>query len=111
MIKLIGEKRGKLTVLSIANKKGKNGETYLCCHCACGKEIQVRANNFTQGKNLSCGCNRRKNAKSHKISFVLNNRPSDTKKVSADKREQGKVRQKIEQIREQHALAREFYVM
>lgn len=86
MKKLIGEKRGKLTVLSIAKTKGKNGETYLCCHCACGKEIQVRANNFTQGHNLSCGCNRRKNAKKNKVNFVINNRPSDPKKVSTDKK-------------------------
>lgn len=51
----IGEKFGKLTVLSIDTQKPK-GETWMICECECGNTKSIRLNSLRCGKSTSCGC-------------------------------------------------------
>lgn len=60
---LIGHKFGRLTVLSLAEKRQryihgvKNGFVYLWrCQCDCGKIIDVQQGNLIKGGTKSCGC-------------------------------------------------------
>lgn len=53
-IELIGQKFGKLTVLSSVRE---NGRTRLLCKCDCGKEFFTRADALTRSNyTFSCGC-------------------------------------------------------
>jgi hypothetical protein len=54
IIDLVGQKFGKLTVISL-NKK-ENGIIFWDCKCDCGNETVVRGGCLTQGKSNSCGC-------------------------------------------------------
>lgn len=56
MKNLIGQKFGRLTVISNADRKG-----FVVCKCDCGKNHVVRAGSLTKSKNptRSCGCYRR----------------------------------------------------
>ncbi len=53
-INLIGNKYGRLTVISFAGVK-KERTTWLC-RCECGNEIIVDRNNLRTGHTQSCGC-------------------------------------------------------
>lgn len=56
---LVGEKFGRVTVLSFAGcKKDSKGRSaaYWNCVCDCGKKFTTRGNCLTQGNTLSCGC-------------------------------------------------------
>lgn len=55
---LIGQKFGKLTVISMADrvKSGKNIKIRWRCICDCGEEITVRGDGLTTGNSKSCGC-------------------------------------------------------
>lgn len=53
---LTGRKFGRLTVLQISNKKGKNRSTYFDCLCECGNSTTVLGTNLTRGITRSCGC-------------------------------------------------------
>ncbi|MGK0269485.1 MAG: hypothetical protein ACI88H_000116 [Cocleimonas sp.] len=104
---LIGEKRGKLTVLSVSSRRGRQGQHHINCKCDCGKTTEVRVNNFKSGRGLSCGCNNKKNSHLNRVNIVINNRSGNSASVSADKMAQGRQRRRIEAIQEQHALKRE----
>lgn len=52
---LIGEKFGKLTVLSIDNKKNK-GRRYWLCKCECENIISINTHQLRNNIIVSCGC-------------------------------------------------------
>lgn len=52
---MIGEKFGKLKVLSENNKRTKSREKRYNCLCDCGKEVVVRGSSLKSGTK-SCGC-------------------------------------------------------
>ena len=52
---LIGQKFGKLTVLSETSQRSNNSIIWLC-KCECGKEVLVSTNCLTTGNTQSCGC-------------------------------------------------------
>jgi hypothetical protein len=106
MTNLVGKKSGLLTVMSVSKRKGNNGQTYWHCACECGKESEVRQDNFTSGHTISCGCNHKKANPLKKVQFVISNRPSDHRAVSDDKKQTGRMRRKIEEIKEQRELER-----
>lgn len=105
---LIGEKRGKLTVISVSNRIGKKGQAYINCQCACGKPTEMRVNNFKAGKGLSCGCNQRKNTNQNRVNIVINNNPSRKARISAEQTQLGNHRRCIEDILAARGLEREF---
>lgn len=51
---VLGQKFGKLTVLSKAENKGHRG--YWHCKCECGNECDVNTNFLISGHTQSCGC-------------------------------------------------------
>ena len=52
--KMIGERFGKLEVLSFEGVR--NEKAIFKCRCDCGKEIVVRGNDLKSGGTTSCGC-------------------------------------------------------
>lgn len=52
---LIGNKFGRLTVISFSHLD-KRQAAYWLCQCSCGKERLVRRNSLTSGWTKSCGC-------------------------------------------------------
>src|ERR1022692_4044655 len=57
-----GKRHGKLTVLRFDEMR--NGQPYFVCRCVCGREVSVRGANLRSGNTKSCGCYRRKSARS-----------------------------------------------
>lgn len=51
---LSGEKFGMLTILKFSHTK--NNRSYWLCHCDCGKNKIVSANNLKYGTTKACGC-------------------------------------------------------
>ncbi|MBK8078221.1 MAG: hypothetical protein IPK24_22430 [Kineosporiaceae bacterium] len=51
---LTGHTFGRLTVLSLADRK--NGRIAWTCTCTCGATVSVQANNLRSGNSTSCGC-------------------------------------------------------
>lgn len=51
---IVGQKFGKLTVISYSHKTGKR--LYFNCKCECGNEITVRKDGLLSGHSKSCGC-------------------------------------------------------
>lgn len=66
---LIGQKIGYLTVLEYAGKTNDGVLTNWKCRCDCGNEVIVQRSNLIQakkhGKNISCGCHRLDNVRTH----------------------------------------------
>lgn len=54
IIDRIGERFGRLTVISMADRMG--GKIRWNCLCDCGKEVIVRSGSLQAGNTLSCGC-------------------------------------------------------
>lgn len=51
----IGQKFGRLTVVSVAGKS-KHGRAVLSCECSCGNFTEVECGNLVTGSSQSCGC-------------------------------------------------------
>lgn len=60
-LNLIGQKFGRLTVISEAPKKGR--DTAWCCMCACGETVLVSTTHLRAGHTKSCGCAKREASK------------------------------------------------
>ena len=58
---IIGEKFGKLTVLSRAKNKSNRSAARWRCVCECGKEKEIYGSALIQGNSTSCGCSTRHN--------------------------------------------------
>lgn len=52
----IGNKYGKLTVISRSDKKDKSRLAYWDCLCECGNKVVVSGSNLRTGNTTSCGC-------------------------------------------------------
>lgn len=52
---LVGQKFGRLKVISVSHK-GCGSRTHWLCECSCGKEIVVNGRELASGKRKSCGC-------------------------------------------------------
>jgi hypothetical protein len=57
-----GKRYGKLKVLRFDEMR--NGQPYFACRCVCGSEVSIRGANLRSGNTKSCGCYRRKSARS-----------------------------------------------
>ena len=66
---LIGQKFGKLTVLS-RSENSKNNRVVWHCKCECGNECDILAYNLKNGNTQSCGCLLSINE--NKIAHILN---------------------------------------
>ena len=55
MIDEIGNKYGKLTVIS-RGENDKSGKARWNCQCECGTIILVRGTDLRSGKTKTCGC-------------------------------------------------------
>lgn len=53
---LTGMKFGRLIVLYLSLKKGKNGQTYWVCKCDCGMDKEIQGSSLINGATVSCGC-------------------------------------------------------
>lgn len=53
---LTGQVFGRLTVASLSNNKATNRGAMWFCRCACGSEIEVRADSLIDNNTRSCGC-------------------------------------------------------
>lgn len=62
-----GEKYGKLTVLSLLNKRSSDGYILCRCKCDCGTICEINSHSMKQGLVTSCGC-------VHKASAIRNGR-------------------------------------
>ena len=73
---ITGQKFNKLTVLSAAKSKRKNGwhETRVLCRCDCGIEKEFNKSNVLRGKSKSCGCFRKE-----LITKIKSKRPYESK--------------------------------
>ena len=58
-ISLVGEKYGKLTVVSLNEEKTRNGVLFWNCLCECGNKYIARGSNLKSGKSTHCGCSRK----------------------------------------------------
>lgn len=60
----VGEVFGRLTVISISDKRGKNKNVRLfLCKCECGEEREVQGAHLRDGTTHSCGCWQKENIK------------------------------------------------
>lgn len=57
-----GKRYGKLTVLRVDEMR--NGQPHFVCRCVCSSEVSIRGANLRSGNTKSCGCYRRKSARS-----------------------------------------------
>ena len=65
--KMIGEKFGKLVVVSFHHKDGNHRKWWLC-DCVCGKKTVLHTGNLRSGNTKSCGCLIRESARLRRIS-------------------------------------------
>lgn len=65
---LVGQKFGRLLVISKAPKKEGTRHVYWNCKCDCGNERAVYANHLRSGVQVSCGCFARDKHTSHGLS-------------------------------------------
>lgn len=67
--KLIGERTGGensiLTIISLSDKRYKNGEKIWLCECDCGNKREVKTSDLKRVK--SCGCLRGRPRKSKEM--------------------------------------------
>lgn len=54
--KLIGEKHGKLTILSDVGRIGTSRRLYFLCLCECGEQTTANISDMRSGRKKSCGC-------------------------------------------------------
>lgn len=52
----VGQKFGKLTIISAQTKSSNSQNKLWKCLCDCGKEVYVTSNALTSGRTKSCGC-------------------------------------------------------
>ena len=55
-IDLTGQKFGRLVVVGDSEKRSARGHVLWSCHCDCGNDVVVRADNLLKGGTKSCGC-------------------------------------------------------
>ena len=68
---IVGQKFGKLTVLSYDRTEGK-GHTYWNCECECGTIKSIRKDGLVSGKTISCGCYHKEETSKRRIIDLTN---------------------------------------
>jgi hypothetical protein len=68
-INMIGEKYGKLTVISLCTEKTSGGRRLWLCQCECGNYKKATRSHLQNGNTTSCGCVRK--AKDKKLGKKL----------------------------------------
>lgn len=63
---ITGHRFGRLTVLRLAERNGK--DTCWLCACDCGGEVITRKGRLLRGYTSSCGCKRREQLRTHGLS-------------------------------------------
>lgn len=66
----IGNKYGKLTVISEIFYKGNSKNKYVSCRCDCGNLKEVLVYSLLNGQTKSCGCSRYTSLVGHKINSL-----------------------------------------
>jgi hypothetical protein len=82
---LVGQKFGKLTVISLNEKKTPKQGTSCICLCDCGNKTIVYANNLKSGGTKSCGCSKKyadKTLSSKNALFYKYRKSSEKRKIS-----------------------------
>ena len=64
---ILGQKFGKLTVLSATDEKDNDGRTLYECQCDCGGERTAPAYLLLGGRVTSCGCARKGHIRSQEV--------------------------------------------
>lgn len=67
---MIGQRFGRLTVVSRAGRNADNRATYLCM-CDCGSEKIIAGKAMRSGKTQSCGCYQRQRIREAKVTHGL----------------------------------------
>jgi len=75
---MIGEKFGKLIVMSLLNER-KHGQKAYDCICDCGNTSVVLGNNLRKGNSRSCGCLRKKISSIRMSNLNLRHGETETK--------------------------------
>ena len=68
---LSGQKFGRLTVLSRANKTDSSGNVYWNCLCDCGNSCVASGNNLKRHKSKSCGCHQKEQVSNRNIKNLV----------------------------------------
>jgi len=55
---ILGQKFGKLTVISLCEDRGNSGQIMYNCVCDCGNSHRTSGHSIRSGRSKSCGCNR-----------------------------------------------------
>ena len=66
---LAGRRFGRLVALAMMPRRPRTNSATWNCRCDCGREREVRADNLTAGRVVSCGCYRAENGKKAKSSM------------------------------------------
>lgn len=75
---MIGKKFGKLTVISLIDKR-KHGQKVYDCVCDCGNKSIVLGANLRKGNSTSCGCLRKKTCSIRMFELNLRHGETETK--------------------------------
>ena len=73
-VNLLGQKFGRLTVLSRA-ENDKHGAAQWLCVCICGNKKVVRNDKLRHGETLSCGCYRKEKGRQSLTTHGLSKKP------------------------------------
>ena len=65
---IVGNRYGKLIVLSKTDRKTKDGHYYYNCQCDCGNTKEIIAKSLKRGLTKSCGCVRKETMSTHGLS-------------------------------------------
>jgi hypothetical protein len=72
-INMIGERFGKLKVLSEVKNRNKNGHIKYLCECECGEIKEVFGTHLRENKIVSCGCKNKVNGVSGDMWYKIIN--------------------------------------
>ena len=67
LVNIIGQRFGRLIVVSFVGKINKSQRNYWRCKCDCGKRVTASGDNLKKGRVASCGCLRREVIKTRSI--------------------------------------------
>ncbi len=107
MDNISGVKRNELTAIKMSARLGTNNENYVWVQCSCGKEKEMRFNNFIRGQVKSCGCKAAQQRKNEDFTYVISNRPAQPPRITSEQKDKYSVRKRIEGLKEKFSLQRE----
>src|SRR5262245_36849518 len=63
----IGQRFGRLIVVSLDTQRGQSRRAYWLCVCDCGKSIVINSGSLSSGNTRSCGCLKRDSTRQRSI--------------------------------------------